>query len=239
MGTKLKIILFIFAVVVGLYVIQFMVTSVSSATSSSSKRESFEVDEKPNEEPASKKEEKPKVDDTVSKSRLEKEVKLNILENVENVFEKFYPESDKKPVVFEMLTRKETFEEIKDKYEKDTDGVALHIRNFIKKTMKDIEEQDAGKPKTKEQYEQELLMDKPIDTILEKLDTDISTSKILSDLDELSTKISDLQEVVKKMQAGGAPNSAKKPSVEKFTQGKKSSTAGIEGFENRLNYASY
>jgi hypothetical protein len=238
MGTKLKIILFIFAVVVGLYVIQFMVTSVSSATSSSSKRESFEVDEKPNEEPANKKEEKPKVDDTVSKSRLEKEVKLNILENVENVFEKFYPESDKKPVVFEMLTRKETFEEIKDKYEKDTDGVALHIRNFIKKTMKDIEEQDAGKPKTKEQYEQEL-MDKPIDTILEKLDTDISTSKILSDLDELSTKISDLQEVVKKMQAGSASsNSAKKPSVEKFTQGKKSNT-GIEGFENRLNYASY
>jgi uncharacterized protein (DUF433 family) len=234
MGTKLKIILFIFAVVVGLYVIQFMVTSVSSATSSS-KRESFEVDEKPNEEPANKKDEKPKVDDPVSKSRLEKEVKLNILENVENVFEKFYPESDKKPVVFEMLTRKETFEEIKDKYEKDTDGVALHIRNFIKKTMKDIEEQDASKPKTKEQYEQEL-MDKPIDTILEKLDTDISTSKILSDLDELSTKISDLQEAVKKMQA--ATPSAKKPGVEKFTQGKKSNT-GIEGFENRLNYASY
>lgn len=240
MGTKLKIIVFIFAVVIGLFAIQYMVTSVTNATS---KKESFandSGDDTPNEKkPAAKK------DDAASKSKVDKEVKLNILETVETTFAQSYPDSDKKPTVFEMLTRKEHFEDIKEKYEEDSEGVTSHIRKLIKKTMSDLEDGGEKKEKTKEEYEQEL-MDKPLQTVVERLEQEDMRTRILSELDELSAKIATLQRDVKKLDGPAAEskekeNEKKVEAPKKETQGKKTESFSmmIEGFENRLNYASY
>jgi hypothetical protein len=239
MGTKLKIIFFVFAVVVGLYAIQYMVTSVT--TSSSSKKESFENDsgdEKPNEKAAKK-------DEVVSKSKLDKEVKLNILENVESTFAQLYPKSDKKPMVFEVLTRQENFEEIKEKYEEDSETVSSHIRKLIKKTMTEMDgSDDAKKEKTKEDYEQEM-MDKPLKVVVERLEQEDMRTQILAELDELTAKIATLQRDVKKLDAAADTKKEsqppKKESTKKEEPVKKEgfNSMMVEGFENRLNYASY
>lgn len=250
MGTKLKIIFFVFAVVVGLYAIQYMVTSV---TSSSSKKESFENDsgdEKPNE----KAKPSPKKEDVVSKSKMDKEVKLNILENVESTFAQLYPKSDKKPMVFEMLTRQENFEEIKEKYEEDSESVSSHIRRLIKKTMAEMEESDDTKnkkEKTKEDYEQEM-MDKPLKVVVERLEQEDMRTRILSELDDLTAKIATLQRDVKKLdapetkkeapkkdEASPAPSTPAPAPAPAPAAKKEGFSMMVEGFENRLNYASY
>lgn len=251
LSTKFKIILIVFAVIIGLYVIQFIVSGMSS----SSKREAFsndEFDEEPNEKPKKRDHKKKKGDDDSSehfddeddkkKTATDKEVKLDLLEKVEDVFNKLYPESDKKPVIFDMLTRKEHFKELKEKYESG-EGIDKYVKNFVKQTMANIESDKIDQKKT-ETFEE--LMDKPFNHINESLDKQESRSKLLSDLEDLVTKIGKIQNEIKKIQDDEPVKKTeakkddpkkdddKKKEKEKFKDG-----SIIEGFENRFSYASY
>lgn len=253
-STKLKIILIVFGVIAGLYVIQFFVTSVAN----SSKRESFENDEDddeaPNEKPKKKvaskeskkdeekeamrakiikesyKEKKEDDDDEEDKPKkknasiIDKEIKLNVLEQVENVFDKMYPNSDKKPLIFDMLMNKEHFEELKAKHE-NGESMGKYIKKVIQQTMSNIEEDKI------DQFKEEDA--RPIDTILEKLDETESKQKLMSQLEDVVTKISHIQNELKKLGVDAVDIKPEKPKNDK------SKKDLIEGFENRINYASY
>ncbi len=247
-STKMKIILFVFGVIACIYVIQFFITSVSN----SSKRESFENDddEAPNEKPTTTKstakantksaiklekdspknkitkesdeeeeEEKPKK----NKSIIDKEIKLNVLEQVENIFDKMYPKSDKKPIIFDMLMDKEHFEELKAKHE-NGESMGNYIKKVIQQTMNSMEKDKI------DQFKQE--DDRPIDVIMEKLDESESKNKLMSQLEDVVTKISHIQNELKKIGLDAVD-------VEPKTKSQKGNKDLIEGFENRLNYASY
>lgn len=248
LSTKFKIILIVFAVIIGLYVIQFIVSGMSS----SSKREAFsndDFDEEPNEKPKKRDTKKKKSDDDEhfeedddkQKKSIDKEVKLDILEKVEDVFNKIYPDSDKKPVLFDMLTRKEHFKELKEKYESG-EGIDKYVKNFVKQTMSKIESDKIDEKKT-ETFEE--IMDKPFNHINESLDKQESRSKLLSDLEDLVTKIGKIQNEIKKIQddepAKKEDKKDDKKKEDKKDDKKEKFKDGsiIEGFENRLSYASY
>lgn len=112
MSTKFKIILIIFAVILGLFLIQYMVTAVANST----KRENFQVEKK----------------------NPDTKVKLSALETLEDIFEKNYKDAiDQKPAIFDALMKKETFKVLKEKYEEGE--VSDYISDFVKKTLKKIE----------------------------------------------------------------------------------------------------
>ena len=263
LSSKFKIILIVFAVIVGLYVLQFIVTGVTN----SSKREAFEnddFDDEPNEKPKkhNKKKHDDDEDDKSSKGKRkwketfdvdtnekdteknskdkgkppvavsDKEVKLDVLEKVESVFSNLYPESDKKPVIFDMLTRKEHFEELKEKYESG-EGIDKYIKNFVKKTMSELETEKIDAPAKAETFEE--AMDKPFNHIMDSLDKADSKSKLMAELDEVVTKIERIQNELKKIQ----DDEPKKKSTAPTPIQDKKKEKIIEGFENRFNYASY
>lgn len=310
LSTKFKIILIVFAVIAGLYVLQFIINSVTK----SSKREAFEnddFDDEPNEKPRSnkkkeeykdsddeddnyrkkknkkgddaegkktkkgdddegKKKAKKGIDDSddgdkkdrkrdsgkdIRDSNIKKErkdkyededdskkekrkpvddktIKLEVLEKIEDVFAKAYPDSDKKPIVFDMLTRNEHFVELKDKYE-DKQVFENHIQKIVKNTMNDIESVKIDEPK-KETFQD--LMDKPFNRIMEHLDNTESKAKLMSDLDDVVNKIEKIQVQLKKI-----PDEEKDKDQKQSGKGSKGYKKQdvIEGFENRYNYASY
>lgn len=257
LSSKFKIILIVFAVIVGLYVLQFIVTGVTN----SSKREAFEnddFDDEPNEKPKKHNKKKHHDDDNeehhkkskesfnneekekndkekTAKKVSDKEVKLDVLEKVESVFSNLYPDSDKKPVVFDMLTRKEHFEELKERYESG-EGIDKYIKNFVKKTMSDIETEKIDSPPKPETFQE--TMDKPFNHIMDSLDKADSKSKLMSELDEVVTKIERIQNELKKIQ-DDEPKKKPVPEKKKDKVVEGFSDRGIEGFENRYNYASY
>lgn len=235
LNAKLKIILIVFGVLIGLYFVQYMVTSVNAV---SSKRELFEndVDETPNSRPEVNKKKKPT-------EVTDKDVKLSILEHVEEAFSEMYPKSDQKPIIFELLTRKEEFDNIKEKFtEEGSSAVGTYIRNFVKKNIKELE---TTKIDNKEEFDdEEKEMNKPLDGVIEKMEQNVNASMIASELDTIMGRIKELRQEVEKMKE----TTAKKPAAavkETFVDpppSKKSSLKlepGVEGFENRLHYASY
>ena len=245
LSTKFKIILIVFAVIIGLYVIQFIVSGMSS----SSKREAFlndDFDDEPNEKSKKRNHKKKKdsddehfdEDNDKKKKSTDKEVKLDILEKVEDVFNKIYPDSDKKPVIFDMLTRKEHFDELKEKYESG-EGIEKYVKNFVKQTMSKIDTDKIDEKKT-ESFEE--AMDKPFKHIDERLDKQESRSKLLTDLEDLVTKIGKIQNEIRKIHDDEPSAKKEEKQVDKKKDDKKEKFKDgsiIEGFENRLNYASY
>lgn len=202
MSTKLKIILIVFAVILGLFLIQYMVTTVAN----SSKRESFEEEAPPKKAP--------KKDDSVTK------LKLNVLETIEDVFEKSYKNSDKKPVVFDMLMNKENFATLKEKYEESEGEVKSFVTDFVKSTMKKI---DGASSAIEEETQ------KPMKKVEEKL-AEAENKLMLEEFQEISER---LDHVLESIAALKDQLSAKMPKEKEA--GKKV----IEGFENRINYAHY
>lgn len=237
LSTKFKIILIVFAVIIGLYAIQFFVTAYSNT----SKRESFENDEDdemPNDKPAPKQKapaKKQKADPEPEPSKpaakekesiIDKEVKLNVLEQVESIFDKMYPNSDKKPMVFDMLMNKEHFEELKEKYE-NGESLTKYIKNVVRNTMTSIE---GSKIDT---FEED-----GFDKALNNLEKSETRQRLVTQLDDIVTKITELQDEIKKLQTQADADEKKGAVKEKFSESSKPKKL-IEGFENRINYASY
>lgn len=244
LSAKFKIILIVFGVLIGLYFIQYMVTSVNSVTS---RKEKFEndIDETPNQKP--KKEKKKEVSD--------KEVKLSILEHVDEAFTEFYPKSDKKPVIFELLTRKDEFDNIKEKFTEDgSSAVGDYIKTYVKKTMKEFE---SDKVDDKEDFDEETKEhNKPIDSVIEKMEQNVNASMISTELTTIMTRLKELKTEVDKIKdTSSKPTTATTPTKsnvskivkETFVDPPKQSSGAkktsmdevIEGFEERISYASY
>lgn len=267
-SAKFKIILIIFTVIVLLYFFHFII----SAFSNSSKKEAFEnSDDSPNEK---------KKNDKV----VDKEVKLTILEKVEDVMNKLYPNSEKKPIMFDMLTKKEHFDELKEKHVKG-EGMERYIKNFVKKTMANIEgekekddneseidekvekysdenpneksttekpSQEKPKPKKTKEEEHDEMMDRPLKSAISKLDKEDRRVKLMSDLEVVVAKISEIQNEIRELdkiidedkvvseKAIPLEKPSDKPNEKQNTIIKKPVQEDfIEGFENRINYALY
>ena len=158
---KMKIILVIFGIIVVLFALQ----SIFGMVSTEKKRERFENDESSKNDNDDKKES----DALKERKASVNNIKLSILESVEDVFEKHYPKAyDQKPLVFDMLLNKEAFEDIKDKHE-DGKNITDVVYDYVKKHMQGIAEmkkdeafkiedyyQDAAKDKLKKVEEQEV-----------------------------------------------------------------------------------
>lgn len=255
LSAKFKIILIVFGVLIGLFFLQYMVTSVASANNASNRREMFEnpVDDTPNGNKKTSSVEK-KEETATKKTVTDKEVKLSVLEHLDEAFTEMYPDSEKKPMVFEMLTRKEEFDVIKERYTNNGDtAVGTYVRNFVKRTMKDLEREKLDQEGFVEtDDEKEKIMNSPINMIVEKMDQETSANSIASELDGIMLRLKDLKSEVEKLKnkenepakAQSAAPVAKKASApvvkENFSNSQKpSGSMLVEGFENRLHYASY
>lgn len=246
LSTKLKIILIVFAVLVGAYAIQYVVTLVANSSRS---REHFQND---SDSGRSKKKEKEKFteeDKSEPKGEnqkiVDKQVKLNVLEKVEQTFDQLFPNSDKKPEVFDMLMSKEHFKELKERYqgEEGAEGVANYVRSFIKKTMSALDgegekftEKKVLEEQNYESYSDEEIKEvdrKPLQSIVENLEIEENQSRLRSQLDDVVERIDKLKDELKKLEQDTEKRrnqekleeEAKKWKGEKFTQPTQSTSA--------------
>ena len=256
LSSKFKIILIVFGVLIALFFLQYMVTSVASATSANNRREMFEnsIDDTPNEKVESNKKSSgvAKKDSSPPPVKVsDKEVKLSILEHLDESFTDMFPTSEKKPIVFEMLTKKEEFDVIKERYTNDGDvAVGTYIRNFVKRTMKDLEREKLDKEGFDDSDDaKEKIMNGPINMVVETMDQQNDMNSIGSEIDGIMLRLKDLKHEVEKLKNKDSkavektPQPKAAPAVkESFTEKPAKKSSGgllIEGFENRLHYASY
>lgn len=229
---KFKIILAVFGIIVVIIAIQSALTLVNTEK----KRENFENDEKPNYKRAGA-----TTDDKAKPT--DKDIKLNILDTVETVFDKYYTHSpEKKSMVYDMLLRKDSLDEIKSKQEKGRD-VSKVVMDMIKSKMNDISgitniDKDHFENPDKE----------TLDKVLKNIDKNLNYEIVNNHLEEISAKVKEIQMELKRTHNKAEVSDTKydKPteppprSVEKPTSkppGKGDDT--IEGFEQRINYAIY
>lgn len=222
LSTKLKVILIVFAVLIGFYAIQFVVTYIANSSRS---REHFENDgDSGDETPVKKKEKKaekfsekekkkeePKASD--NDKVVDKQIKLNVLETVEDVFGKLFPDSsDKKPLVFNALMDKERFTQIKERYQNAGGDITSLVTNMIKRTMEKFEPEEeeesakeaiASMKPNMEAYNDKEVEDmdkKPLTNIIEKMEEDENIMRLRSQLDNVVEKIGDLKTELKKLE---------------------------------------
>lgn len=256
LSTKLKVILIVFAVLIGFYAIQFVVTYVANSSRS---REHFENDgDSGDEKPTKKKKEKENFSEKEKKKEetnasdndkvVDKQIKLNVLETVEDVFSKLFPDSsDKKPLVFNALMDKERFTQIKERYQNAGGDITSLVTNMIKRTMEKFEPEEeeenakdaiASMKPNMEAYNDKEVDDmdkKPLANIIEKMEEDESILRLRSQLDNVVEKIGDLKTELKKLEEDTqrrrnqerAEEMAKMWKGEKFTEKKTN-----EGKEN-------
>lgn len=207
------------------------------------------------------KEEGKKEVEPIDKAKEEvKKLKLSILESVENIFEKHYPGSQQKPVVFDKLLTKETFEEIKDQKESGK-PVNDIVQDMIYNHMKTIEKMEQGAGfNIKEYYATPPVHTNPFDMnafmkgmgvgnmpgLMPQSSTESTPPQTESSankekfennsMEDLKKQIKDLVQKVDSMQKQ-AEDAKKKMNPEQESNSAK--TKVIEGFENRYNYAAF
>lgn len=279
LSTKFKIILTIFGIVVIILIIQSAITFVNTEK----KREHFENKNADSEEPnikpktASKdasekttdakeraKETAASPEEKTPAPKPSKDVRITILETIDEVFDKYYPESDKKPILFDMLLSREHFENIKDKQEKGVD-VKDAIVDLIKKQMNLIEMNTTGA--VKDTFENSDVKEAPKAGATSSSSSSSSGfDNIHKSLDEIVAKLSEVQSELKKTtssstkatdeatstsKAAAPSESASKDAVKETyvdyfeSVGKNKQGASlsakegmfIDGFENKKNYA--
>jgi hypothetical protein len=241
LSTKFKIILAVFGIIVLIFIIQSTVSYVNTEKKRetfANRREHFENDEeKPNMEQDERAKDTGKPNMTVSKEvKKEKDIKLNILDTVEDAFDRYYKDAkDKKSMVYDLLLRKETFNEIKEKEEQGKD-VRRVVMDIIKTKMAEIN--SITPIDNVDMYEN--ADPKTTDKAMEKLQKTINYEIVKNHLDEIVTKVHEVQKELQKNQ----DFTPKSPVIEKFIdeprhKGPKASHDVIEGFEQRINYATY
>jgi len=183
-----------------------------------------------------------------------RKLKLSILESVENIFEKHYPGSQQKPVVFDKLLTKETFEEIKDQKESGK-PVNDIVQDMIYNHMKTIEKLEQGANfNIKEFYATPPVHTNPFDMNAfmkgmgvgavpgmtapaepEKPTQSKNTGKTEefenNSMEDLKKQIKELVQKVDSMQKQADDVN------QKLSPGQKAKV--VEGFENRYNYAAF
>jgi hypothetical protein len=236
LSTKFKIILAVFGIIILIFMIQSTVSYVNTEKKRetfANRKETFENDE----EKQNMENDTGKANMTVSKeAKKDKDIKLNILDTVEDAFDRYYKDAkDKKSMVYDMLLRKETFNEIKEKEDHGKD-VKRVVMDIIKTKMNEI---NSITPIDKvDMYEN--ADPKNTDKAMEKLQKTINYEIVKNHLDEIVTKVNEVQKELQKNQ----DFIPKTPVIEKFTdeprhKGSKVSHDIIEGFEQRINYATY
>lgn len=240
LNTKLKIVFIIFAVVIVLYVIQFVVSYVNSEK----KREAFEEESKPSQKKDIKKsteEEKAKNNDDKLKFQ---DIRLEVLEAFEDVIsdlnknkENTQSTSDKH-VLFNTLLEKK--DDLVKAYQEGNlkDLISNHITSSKEQTKEDTKKEQTQKsenfvdpPPTPAESQLSKKMDKV-------LDQTVALTKIEEIVTLLSQARDELKNVAKEafkqkeqfVQLEQEQKQQKK--TEKFAQ-------LLEGFENTKNYAYY
>lgn len=284
LSSKIKVVLVIFGVLVLLFGLQAILGYVNTQKKRENFQEKADEDEREDVEEAPKTKTKKMSKSNEKKNKATDEegtsvspktalpdvrsLRLSILECIEDIFDKKYPGSDQKPVLFDMLLKKESFEEIQEKQLKG-ENVFDIVKSYVEQHMNAInkdEKQHLGDedkveslPSGIDEFYKESIEAKRKATEKFVISSTSSSPNTNADLDVIKIQLSEIIAKVGKLQSdvesisinrtAGVVTSTIPSSIQNVTSTassllptsttNKNNSVLIEGFENRTSYAMF